>query len=122
MVVQPAENVTIPERVGEPSRLHLQRRRVAEKLELARALDDGREKRAFLLGAAILGTMLLLWTVARVTDPPLNTFISGLAIHHDRFKPFMAGVLRLENVVYYLAVTYFFLLAATKTMEARRWR
>ena len=34
----------------------------------------------------------------------------------------MTGVLQLENVVYYLAVTYFFLLAATKTLEARRWR
>ena len=77
---------------------------------------------AVIVGAAILGTLLLLWTAARVTDPPLNTFISGLAIHHDRQKAFMTGVLRLENVVFYLAVTYFFLLAATKTLEARRWR
>jgi ABC-2 type transport system permease protein len=30
--------------------------------------------------------------------------------------------LALEGVAYYLAVTYFFLLAATKTLEARRWR
>ena len=34
----------------------------------------------------------------------------------------MNGVLRFDNVVYYVAVTYFFLLAAVKTMEARRWR
>ena len=77
---------------------------------------------AVIVGAAILGTLLLLWTAARVTDPPLNTFIAGLAIHHDRQKSFMTGVLKLENVVFYLAVTYFFLLAATKTLEARRWR
>jgi len=32
------------------------------------------------------------------------------------------GVLKLENVVYYVAVTFFFLFAATKTLEARRWR
>lgn len=77
---------------------------------------------AIILGAAILGTMILLWMVARETDPPLNTLLSGLAIHHNRQRPFMNGVLRLENVVFYVAVSYFFLLAATKTLEARRWR
>jgi ABC-2 type transport system permease protein len=75
-----------------------------------------------IIGGAILVTMILLWLVARVTDPPLNTLLNGLAIHHQRQAPFMKGTLELENVVYYLAVTYFFLLAATKTLEARRWR
>ena len=65
---------------------------------------------------------LMLWMVARVTDPPLNAFLSGLAIHHERQRSFMTGVLKLENVVYYVGVAYFFLLAATKTLEARRWR
>jgi hypothetical protein len=31
-------------------------------------------------------------------------------------------VLTLDNVVYYLALTYFFLLLAVKTMEAKRWQ
>ena len=35
---------------------------------------------------------------------------------------FMRGILNLKDVVYYLAVTYFFLLLATKTMEAKRWQ
>jgi hypothetical protein len=33
----------------------------------------------------------------------------------------MKGILHLKDVVYYAAVTYFFLLLATKTMEAKRW-
>ena len=45
-----------------------------------------------------------------------------MAIHHERQRGFMIGVLQFENVVFYIAVTYFFLLAATKTLEARRWR
>ena len=77
---------------------------------------------AAILGAAILVAMLVLWLVGRVTDPPFNTFLAALALHNDRQAPFMRGVLRLENVVYYVAVTWFFLLAATKTLEARRWR
>jgi ABC-2 type transport system permease protein len=77
---------------------------------------------AAVLGAAILGVLLLLWMAAKVSDPPVNNFLLSMAIHHERQRSFMTGVLRLENVVYYLAVTYFFLLAATKTLEARRWR
>ncbi len=77
---------------------------------------------AAVLGAAIMGVLLLLWMAAKVADPPVNAFLLSLAIHHERQKSFMTGVLRLENVVFYVAVTYFFLLAATKTLEARRWR
>jgi ABC-2 type transport system permease protein len=77
---------------------------------------------AAVLGAAIMGVLLLLWMPAKVADPPVNACLMSLAIHHERQKSFMTGVLRLENVVFYIAVTYFFLLAATKTLEARRWR
>jgi ABC-2 type transport system permease protein len=77
---------------------------------------------AAILGAGILVTMLLLWLIGRVTDPPLNTFLAALALHNERQNAFMKGLLRLENVVYYIAVTYFFLLASAKTLEARRWR
>jgi len=77
---------------------------------------------AVIVAALLLALMILWWAVAKVTDPPLNDFIAGIALHHERFKSFMSGVLKLENVVFYLAVTYFFLLAATKTLEARRWR
>lgn len=77
---------------------------------------------AALIGAATMGILILQWLVARAVEPPLNTFLSRLALHHDNFRPFMQGVLELRGVAYYLAVIYFFLLAATKVMEARRWR
>jgi hypothetical protein len=34
----------------------------------------------------------------------------------------MSGVLNLKDVVYYVGVTYFFLLLAIKTLEAKRWQ
>lgn len=77
---------------------------------------------AAILGTVVLGVLLLLWLVARITDPPINTVLDSMSLHHERFRAFMLGILRLENVVFYLAVAYFFLLAATKTLEARRWR
>jgi ABC-2 type transport system permease protein len=35
---------------------------------------------------------------------------------------FQRGILNLKDVVYYLAVTYFFLLLSVKTLEAKRWQ
>lgn len=77
---------------------------------------------AAIISALILAPLVLLWALAKAVDPPLNTFLSALSIHHENFRPFMSGVLELDGVIYYLAVTYFFLLAATKTLEVRRWR
>ncbi len=77
---------------------------------------------AAVLGAVLMATMVLWWLIAKVADPPVKEFLEGLAVHHLRQRDFMTGVLRLENVVYYLAVSYFFLLASTKTLEARRWQ
>lgn len=77
---------------------------------------------AALLGGIILLVLFFMFLIAPATDPPINSLVSGLAIYHVRQRSFMLGVLKLENVVYNLAVAYFFLLAATKTLEARRWR
>lgn len=73
------------------------------------------------LGAATTGGMFLLWNLSRVVEPPLSGVLSGLALHAIHFSGFEIGVLHLRDVYYYLAVTYFFLLLATKIMEARRW-
>jgi ABC-2 type transport system permease protein len=74
------------------------------------------------IGGIIMLVLIIMWYIAKVADPPVNAFLLSLAVHHQRQAGFMNGVLRFENVVYYLAVTYFFLLAAIKTLEARRWR
>ena len=76
---------------------------------------------AVIVSAAILAAMVLLWAVARSVDPPVNRFLSALALHHENFRPFMLGRLDLGCVVYYVMVTNF-LLGATKVLEARRWR
>ena len=73
------------------------------------------------LGAAITGALFLLWTLSRVVEAPLNGVLAGLALHAIHFQAFEIGVLHLRDVFYYLAITYFFLLLATRVMEARRW-
>ena len=77
---------------------------------------------AAVTGGAVTGAMFLFWALALVVGPPLGDVFAGLAIHGRHFSGFQIGVLHLRDAVYYLAVTYFFLLLATKALEARRWQ
>ena len=77
---------------------------------------------AGIVAAALLGVLILMWVLAKATDPPIQGFLMGLAFHHTNWQPFQLGILRLQSVAYYVAVTYFFLLGSVKIMEARRWR
>lgn len=73
------------------------------------------------LASALTGIMFLFWPLSRLVDPPLSRVFAGLAIHGRHFSGFQAGILHLRDVVYYAAVTYLFLLLATRIMEAKRW-
>ncbi len=77
---------------------------------------------AVIVSAAILVAMLLFWLLANVTQPPLSGIFGYLALHNKHFQPFMQGVVNSMDIVYYLSVTYVFLLMATRVIEARRWR
>lgn len=77
--------------------------------------------------AAILSTVMavvfvLLWMVAKASEPPLNQYLSALAVHHENFRPFMQGILQPSGVIFYLVFTYAFLFASVKVLEARRWQ
>jgi ABC-2 type transport system permease protein len=73
------------------------------------------------VGGALTGAMFLLSPLSLVVDPPVSRVMRGLSIWDAHFPGFQTGVLHLRDVVYYVAVTYFFLLLATKVMEAKRW-
>jgi ABC-2 type transport system permease protein len=75
------------------------------------------------LGAALAGAMYLLYELAAVLSPPLSGVFQDLGLWHSHFAgSFMQGIFSLKDLVYYLALTYFFLLLAVKTMEAKRWQ
>ncbi|NMB76191.1 MAG: ABC transporter permease subunit [Myxococcales bacterium] len=76
---------------------------------------------AFISGALVVA-LLLFWLLGRAADKPLDDVFSFLALHNMHFRPFMAGKIHLRDIVYYLSVTVFFLSAATRMLESRRWR
>jgi ABC-2 type transport system permease protein len=75
-----------------------------------------------IIAALINLSLLLMWWIGRITERPLSQVFENLAIYNLHFPPFQSGVLHVRDVVYYLAVTYVALFAATRVLEARRWR
>jgi ABC-2 type transport system permease protein len=77
---------------------------------------------AVIISGALVVLMILAWMIARVTEHPLNRVFEAVALYHRHFPPFQVGIIHLRDVVYYLALIYFALFAATRVLEARRWR
>lgn len=77
---------------------------------------------AAISSACILVSLLASWLLARITEQPFSELFSALALWQQHFVPFQGGVIHLRDVVYYLAVSYVALFAATRVIEARRWR
>ncbi len=77
---------------------------------------------AGVLAAAIVVVMLLGWRLADELDPPFSDVMAYAAYWDKHFTAFMEGRLHLRSVVYYLTISFGFLLGATKVLEGRRWR
>jgi hypothetical protein len=59
--------------------------------------------------------------LARQLDPPFGDLFSYVAFFDRQFKPFQEGRIETEGVVYFLSVTFAFLLLANRSLIARRW-
>jgi len=78
---------------------------------------------AAVAGAVITGLMCILYIFAKKLDAPVREVLQELDLWWIHYQNgFMRGVLNLKDVIYYIAVTYFFLLLAVKTLEAKRWQ
>jgi ABC-2 type transport system permease protein len=78
---------------------------------------------AALLGAVFVAILCMLFPLAKRLDSPVRDVLEQVDLWWLHFQNgFMRGILNLKDVIYYLAVTYFFLLLAVKTLEAKRWQ
>lgn len=76
---------------------------------------------AAVLGGIITISLTICWLLSRVTEAPLSDLFMQLSFY-GHFKPFEQGLVHLKHLVYFGAVTYLGLFAATRVLEARRWR
>lgn len=76
---------------------------------------------AIISGAAMLVGLLICWMLGSITDRPISDLVVWLSLWNKHFPSFMSGALNTQDVVYYVSLTYFFLFAATRVLESRRW-
>jgi ABC-2 type transport system permease protein len=88
---------------------------------LGSALSRTQVLAAIVSGCMTVG-LLISWFLGRVTERPLSDIFTALALHGSHFQPFQSGIVHLRDVAYYLSVTYMALFAASRVLEARRWR
>ena len=78
---------------------------------------------AAIIATVILVVMVFLFQFAKTLEGTVRDVLQELDLWWIHFQNgFMKGVLNLKDVIYYLAVTYFFLLLGVKTLEAKRWQ
>ena len=81
--------------------------------------------RSQVVAAVLSGVMVLAlttaWLLGKVTDRPLTEVVSGLA-WWGHFEMFRQGLIHLKDVTYFVLVSFIALFAATRVLEARRWR
>ena len=73
-------------------------------------------------GALFTVTLLVLWMVADIAEPPFKDLFHYLSIHNRHFTPFSQGMVHTKDVIFYLSVIVFFLECSVRALEARRWR
>jgi ABC-2 type transport system permease protein len=77
---------------------------------------------AVIFSGCMMTALVICWLLARVTERPFTDVFQTIALWQKHFPPFQAGQIHLRDVFFYLALTYLGLFAATRVMEARRWR
>lgn len=76
---------------------------------------------AGVVAAAVVVFFVACWILAKVLDPPFRDLVSYLSFFERQYKPFQEGRIDSENVVFFLSLTFGFLLLATRSLVARRW-
>lgn len=77
---------------------------------------------AVFISAFLLTAMVLFWLLSNVSSDPFKEIFSYMALHNIHFTSFKSGKVHLRDIVYYSSVAAFFLFAATRILESRRWR
>lgn len=78
---------------------------------------------ALVVGAVLLIALGNIFQLASKLDEPVRPVVEQLDLWWVRFQSsFMKGIFNLKDVIFYVCVTYFFLLLAVKTLEAKRWQ
>lgn len=78
---------------------------------------------ALVIGAVLLIVLGNIFQLGAKLEPPMRDIVEQSDLWWVRFQQsFMRGIFNLKDVIFYVCMTYFFLLLAVKTLEAKRWQ
>jgi ABC-2 type transport system permease protein len=75
-----------------------------------------------LLGGGVVIFLVSSWILGKLSEPPLDAVFAYMSLFDRHFQPFQRGRINTEDVVFYLSITWVFLLLGTRVLSARRWR
>lgn len=76
---------------------------------------------AGVISAVVVVFFVACWMLARVLDPPFKAIISYVAFFDKQLQPFQDGRIDTQGIVFFLSITFAFLLLANRSLIARRW-
>lgn len=77
---------------------------------------------AAVVSGAMVVTLVLMWLLARITEPPFSPVFQHMSLWDRNFRPFMQGRIATDALVYYGTITLLFLYATTRLLGWRRRR
>jgi len=78
---------------------------------------------AAVIGGVITVFLLITWLLAKIADPPLKEILSYMSLFDRHFRrSFMVGTIHTTDIVYYLSITFAFLMMSTRWIASRRWK
>jgi len=75
---------------------------------------------AAVAGGALMTALYLCYLGASIAEPPIRDLLAFVS--PQKHLSWQNGLLNSRDVIYYLSMTYLFLLLSTHTLKARRWR
>lgn len=76
---------------------------------------------SLVIAAVITVFFVLCWMLSRVLDAPFKGLFAYMAFFDKQFQPFQEGRINTEGIVFFVSVSFAFLLLATRSLIARRW-
>ncbi len=77
---------------------------------------------AVVIGGVLVVFLLTTWFLSRATDPPFSAVFGYLALYNKHMQQLGEGSVHLRTLVFFPSLTFLFLLASVRVLQARRWR
>ena len=77
---------------------------------------------AVILSGGLIAFLALIFRLSEITEPPFSSLLEYAALYNKHMPPFHKGLLGLDHLIYYVSVTWLFLVFSVRALDRRRWQ